>query len=238
MAIEPFLAMTGAEIAGKPEFPKKTAWMACHFSPYGPGLSNLPKFLPPGSLLMVDDATPIGPHDPEIILRQLHDCVVNLGCSGVLLDFQRPDRKAAASLAERLVTALPCPVAVSHFYADVCSCPVCLPPVPPSTAPEDHLAPWRGREIWLELALNGEEITVTEEGSAFMPLPNLPLSEEGFRDTELCCHYRCTQGEAEVKFLLWRAEEDLEDLLKQAENFGVTAAVGLFQEFRKSISCP
>ena len=60
MAIAPFLAMTAAEMQNSSQLPPKIAWMACHFSPYGLGLSNLPKELPSDSLLMVDDITP--PH--------------------------------------------------------------------------------------------------------------------------------------------------------------------------------
>ena len=52
MAIRPFLAMTAAEIQGTETLPPKTAWMACHFSPYSTGLSNLPKALPPGLSLI------------------------------------------------------------------------------------------------------------------------------------------------------------------------------------------
>ena len=89
MAIAPFLAMTAAEICACPVLPPKIAWMACHFSPYGLGLSNLPKTLPPGSLLMVDDITPPHKHDPALIGKQLHSCVEALQCSAVLLDFQR-----------------------------------------------------------------------------------------------------------------------------------------------------
>ena len=47
MAITPFLAMTAAEFRKKEDLPDKIAWMACHFSPYGLGLSNLPQRLPP-----------------------------------------------------------------------------------------------------------------------------------------------------------------------------------------------
>ena len=65
MAIAPFLAMTGAEMRNNSVLPDKIAWMACHFSPYGTGLSNLPKNLPAGSLLMVDDITPPHGHDPH-----------------------------------------------------------------------------------------------------------------------------------------------------------------------------
>ena len=52
MAMDVFLAMTAAEICGNRNLPANLGWMACHFSPYGTGLSNLPKQLPPSSLLI------------------------------------------------------------------------------------------------------------------------------------------------------------------------------------------
>jgi DNA-binding NarL/FixJ family response regulator len=69
--MEPFLAMTAAEIRNISVFPGKIAWMACHFSPFGLGLSNLPRALPVGSLLMVDDVTPPRRHDPVFIAEQI-----------------------------------------------------------------------------------------------------------------------------------------------------------------------
>ena len=71
MAMDVFLAMTAAEIYGNRNLPANIGWMACHFSPYGTGLSNLPKRLPASSLLIVDDITPIRGHDPPYILDQL-----------------------------------------------------------------------------------------------------------------------------------------------------------------------
>ena len=230
MAIVPFLAMTAAEIAAEREFPEKTAWMACHFSPYGPGLSNLPRRLPPGSLLVVDDATPIRNHDPEIILGQLRTCVDNLACRGILLDFQRPVEERTSSLADYLSANLPCPVAVSHFYAGNAS-PVFLPPVPPSVAPEDYFVPWQGREIWLEFAMDGEEITVTESGASFLSLPCVTPLETDFFDETLLCHYRQEVREEEIKFTLHRTAADVTWLLQEAKKYGVTTAVGLYQEF-------
>lgn len=230
MAIQPFLAMTAAEVFEKSVLPSKIAWMACHFSPYGTGLSNLPRALPPGSLLMVDDITPIHGHDPQAILEQLSACAERRSCSGILLDFQRPDVEETAALVEVLTHALPCPVAVSHWYADAGSFPVFLPPVPPSEPPESYFAPWQGREIWLELALDAMEITVTEEGSAFTPLPSSSGSEMEFYDEALFCHYHCTVREDAVRFTLRRTGIDLEGLLAEAEQFGVTKAIGLYQE--------
>ena len=47
MAISIYLAASPAQISKMERFPEKLAWMACHFSPYGTGLSNLPASLPP-----------------------------------------------------------------------------------------------------------------------------------------------------------------------------------------------
>ena len=117
MAIRPFLAMTAAEIRGTEALPPKTAWMACHFSPYSTGLSNLPKALPPGSMVILDDITPIHGHDSETIAAQLRPRLDALKCSGVLLDFQRPGYEEAELLAGRLSEALPLPPwGVSALY--------------------------------------------------------------------------------------------------------------------------
>ena len=171
MAIRPFLAMTAAEIRGTETLLPKTAWMACHFSPYSTGLSNLPKALPPGSMVILDDITPIHRHDSETIAAQLRPRLDALKCSGVLLDFQRPGYEEAELLAERLSEALPCPVGVSALYGRGLNCPVFLPPAPLDVSLANYLAPWNSREIWLELALDGEIITLTPAGATTAPLP-------------------------------------------------------------------
>jgi len=233
MAIAPFLAMTAAEMRNNSVLPAKVAWMACHFSPYGTGLSNLPRELPPGSLLMVDDITPPRGHDPERIAQQLRACVEELHCGGVLLDFQRQGCEETQAIAKHLIQALPCPAAVSNQYADDLDCPVFLPPVPLSVAPEEYLLPWNSHEIWLELGSDGEYITLTEAGteSSMLPYPGSDLT--GFAEERLHCHYQIETNEKSTGFTLWRTKEDIEALLKKAENLGVAGTVGLYQEFQK-----
>ena len=92
MTIARYLAMTGAEMAGNAVFPDYAAWMACHFSPGGKGLSNLPKGLPPGSLLILDDSTPIQDHDPERIAAELGSCMERLNARGCCWIFSGPVR--------------------------------------------------------------------------------------------------------------------------------------------------
>lgn len=230
MAILRYLAMTAAEIRKKQDFPGRIGWMACHFSPYSTGLSNLPYSLPPASLLILNDYTPIQGHDPEVAAGQLRACVEALGCRGILLDFQRLGEEQAAAFVRHLVQVLPCPVGVSEGYADGLDCPVFSSPVPPSVPLSEHLAPWQGREIWLEQALDGEIITLAEKGAEVTPQPHAEVLADGFAEERLHCHYRIESAEDAVKFTLWRTREDLEDLLREAEAFGVTTAVGLYQE--------
>lgn len=230
MAIRPFLAMTAAEMRNISSPPGEIAWMACHFSPYGLGLSNLPGSLPPGSLLILNDRTPIHGHDPRLIAQQLGDCASRLNCYGVLLDFQRPEDKEIAALVKILAEALPCPVGVSELYAEGVDCPVFLPPVPPSVALESYLAPWQSREVWLEMALGGEVISLTEQGTEVTPLSCFEDDMDGFPEEKLHCHYRIQLEDQGVRFTLWRTQEDLEALLDEGERCGIGAAVGLYQE--------
>lgn len=230
MAIAPFLAMTAAEFCAAPTPPSKIAWMACHFSPYGLGLSNLPKELPPGSLLMVDDVTPPYRHDPAFIAEQLSMRADVLQCSGILLDFQRGGCSETQSMVKHLISALPYPVVVSECYAQDLDCPVILSPVPPSAPLEEYLLPWKGRKIWIELGLEGEILTLTESGCQVTPFPHPDLEVEGFRDEALYCHYSIQTEETSARFTLWRTQDDLMKLLEETESMGIKGVVGLYQE--------
>ena len=233
MAIQPFLAMTASEIRKGSDFPQKIAWMACHFSPYGLGLSNLPRALPPQSLILLDDITPIGKQDSEMITGQLMDRIEGLACSGVLLDFQREGCPETKALVHHLTQALPCPVIVSDCYAKDLPCPVFLPPVPPSVPLEKHISPWEDREIWLEIGLTGEVLTLTEQGCKTEPLPYPGNRSEGFAEKFLHCHYTIETTEKSAGFTLWRTEDDLISLLNEAEKLGISGSVGLHQELSR-----
>ncbi len=158
MPIAGYFALTAAEYQAAPPV-SPVAWMACHFSPYGTGLSNLPDVLPPGSLLMLNDRTPIQGHDPERIAAQLEAFWERQPCRGLVLDFQRPGCGESQALAAFLCRSCSVSVAVSSLYAQELDCPVFLPPVPLDVPAETWLAPWQGREIWLDLALEAQKLT-------------------------------------------------------------------------------
>lgn len=229
MALPLYLAMTAAEMEENTLFPPHLAYMACHFSPYGTGLSNIPKKLPPGSMLILNDRTPIHRHDSDWICEQLSDCIEALHCSSLLLDFQRQDCEETSTLAEKLIGSLSCPVGLSEGYAKAFSCPVLLPPPPLDVALDKYLLPWQGREIWLEAALEGLQITLTADGSKTVPIP-YPTFSDGFMDETLHCHYHTQTGADFAEFTLYRTREDLDALLSEAESLGVTTAIGLWQE--------
>ena len=227
MVLPLYLAQTAAEMAGNP-VSQNMAYMACHFAPGGKGLSNLPEILPSGALLILDDSTPMDAHEPEMILRQLCEVVQQYSCDALVLDFQRQDVPGQQELAQQLCGALSCPVGVSELYAKDLPCPVFLSPVPPDMPLGRHLAPWQGRELWLEAALDGITLTLTESGCTVAALPDVP--ENGLTDEKLHCRYTIETSEDAAVFHLWRTREDLAALLSEAQTAGVTKAIGLWQE--------
>ena len=227
MALPLYLAQTALEMAGNP-LTEGTAYLACHFSPGGQGLSNLPETLPTGAMLILDDSTPMDGHDRSLILKQLDQLISKLECQSLLLDFQRKDVPGQWDLAKLLAESLPCPVGVSELYAHGFPCPVFLPPVPPDKPLAEYLIPWQGREIWLEAALDGITLTLTESGCTVDPLWDFP--EDRLVDEKLYCHYSIETTNHSAVFHLWRTGADLGALLEEAKSQGVAKAIGLWQE--------
>ena len=235
MAIPRYLAMTAAEFWSAEALPEHVAWMACHSSSYGTGLSNLPEKLPPSSMIILNDRIPMQGHDPQQILAQMAQLVEAFCPSGVLLDFQRPEDAGTAAVAKLLAEHLPCPVGVTEGYAKELSCPVFYEP--PLVIPiTQALAPWAKREIWLDIAPAGGIITVTADASKFQT--GYPEFGENpvFTDEALCCRYQ-TQMEADsIQFYLRRDLEEIACLLDAGEKLGVTRAIGLYQQLGKCVA--
>lgn len=229
MGIPLYLSMTSSEFAHCGEFPAHAAWMACHFSSYGTGLTNLPTRLPKGTMLILNDRTPVHGHDPKQIRKMLADTVAALGCCAILLDMQQPNSPETQAIIRDVLT-LPCPVCVSDIYAKDFDCPVFLPPVPLTHTPDTYFAPWKGREIWLDVTMESAVFTVTENGCHSCLCE--PVVDFPFRDENLCCHYRAELQNDCVRFYLRRTKEDLYDLLAKSAAYGVTTGIGLWQELK------
>ena len=227
MALIRNFAMTPEEMETIRPLPAGSAWMSCHFS--DSGLCDLPRTLPEGSLLILDDSVPLHHQDPRKILSQLTETISACHCQALLLDLQRPGNRQVPELAELLQKGLPCPVGISEPYGKATSGPVFLPLLPAHRRLSDWLAPWKGREIWLEVGPAPEAARVTEKGTKFMIAPS-PLPVCPHRHESLLCHYGIQLKEKEILFTLLRTSEDLKDLTKEAESLGVTRTVGLYQE--------
>ncbi len=221
-----FLAQTSGEI--KKQLPEKLAYMALHFSPYGKGLSNIPGDLPKGSILLLDDSTSPTHHDPQLVVEQLKQLTTQLSPAAVLLDFQRPVTEELKAMAGYITKALPCPVGVTECYAKDLGCSVFLSPLPANKELTDYLKPWLNQGVYLEIAPDCIEITVTETGSEIRhiyPVQDLPLV-----DNRLHCHYQVEVSPNKAVFTICRHKEDLLSLVQEAESLGVLGCVGLYRE--------
>ena len=232
MALPLYLALTAAEFQKSSSLPEHSAWMACHYSPYGLGLSNCPKKLPENAMLILNDRIPWRGHDISAVVSQLAEIIGEEKCGSVLLDFQHPNVDAISNLIEEILKTLPCPVGVSHLYAENFPCPVFLPPLPLDIPLKDYTAPWLNREIWLEAALDGCMITLTPDGSCCTPIP-YPGKDSGHKDSTLHCHYTMETASEKAEFTLFRTRDDLAELLEEAETRGITRGIGLWQELNK-----
>ncbi len=233
MEIPLFLAMTAAEFQGAEMLPAHPAWMACHFSLYETGISNVPRALPKGAMLMLNDRTPISGHDPKLVAQTLCNAATKLECECIALDFQRQNRQELTAVVDAVLGLARCPVGVSALYAGDFDCPVLLPPIPPHVWPADAVALWKGRELWLEVTTEGTEITVTAAGSQYTPLPHYRPDCNTHREPKLHCHYEISVSEDAVLFQLGRTGEDQTALLNALSSLGITHALGLWQEIKE-----
>lgn len=227
MDIKCYIAMIAAEFRTAEILPENSAWMACHFSCYGTGLTNLPAQLPKGAMIIVNDRTPPHGHDPERILDQLCQLAEATEPSCILLDLQRPEQVENKRIAEKLTGSLPCPVGVSALYANELDCPVFLDTPPPNKALDDWIKPWNGRDIWLEVAAETICATVTKDGcqisSACEPVPDI-----AYKDESLCSDYSVSILKDCATITIRRSAQQLFDLLSKTP--GITKAVGLYQQ--------
>ena len=93
-----YLAITAQEFTHFSGLSSTLCYMACHFSPGGEGLSNLPISLPSDTIICIDDSTPVTNHDPAVVTMQINDLVKTHRPCGILLDFQRPDNPRALDM--------------------------------------------------------------------------------------------------------------------------------------------
>ena len=223
------LAMTDAELQ-KVVPDCCIARMGCRFSLLDTDLSQVPQSLPKDAILILDDGVPIHGSDPEAVCQSLQQLAETLQPAGILLDFQRKGSPETEQMVKKILKCAPCPVLVSEAYASGKDCPVFLASPPLHKPLKAYLSPWSGREIWLEIAPETQEMFLTKDGCCITHLPEnnwtLPL-----HDDALHCHYAIKTGENWAKFVLSRDFEDLRSLAEEAHCLGVKGTIGLYQIF-------
>ena len=235
MVLPLYLAMTAAEISGSIPIPDYCAYMACQFSPYTEGLTNLPESMPEETMLVLNDRMPYPGHSADLVVHQLQRLVDQWNCESILLDFQRPPDPESMWLARKIADSLLVPVAATEGFARDLSCPVLLSPAPLHVPLPEYLQPWHGREIWLEAGFSQEEIIISKTGAKITNrFPPDGLSG-GFFDKELCCHYQIKQETARTIFTLFDTPTSLREKLELAHSLGVVRAVGIYQELGYSL---
>lgn len=226
MALPVYLALTEAEFRLPTRKPARLAWMGIRFTENGT-LVGFPEVFPAGGILTVNDSSPLPEKCPPEAIKILQQWVEQFRPSAVLMDMQRSG--AAPEVLKALASSLPCPVAVSAPYAHVLSGPVLLPPVPLYRDPEKFLAPWAGREIWLEISPLGQVVRLTKTGRDIRFAPVSPVQKE-FPGP--CSRYTIRKGPDFIEFRFRRTSEGTAALFATAEKHGVTRLFGLYLEYR------
>ncbi len=230
MPIPLYLAMTAAEFLHCTAPPRQIGWMACHFSSYGTGLSNLPTQLPEGSLLILNDRTPVCGHDPQRIADEISKTAESLGCSGILLDLQRPGNAQTRDIVKVIGRSTPCPVGVSQDYWDESlHCAVFLAPPPLHIPLSEYLSPWQQQTVWLEVAMDTADYILTETGCNILTSHADPDTLP-HRDAHAFCRYGITVEADSIRFTLHRGKSELELLQRSAQS--ISLLIGLYQEWK------
>lgn len=228
MDLSIYPAFAGAELEAMLRYTGKTAWLGCHLSAYGNGITPLPAALKHCDLLVLTDEMPPDGHDPKEVASELWSQAKTLGCERILLDFQRPPSEESMQIIHCVLEKAFVPVGVTPKHAQQLSCPVFLPPPPLWTPLEEAISPWTGREVWLEIAPESGCVTLTKDGSSYAPSETKP--DYPFTDHRLCLSYKTEVYANKASVFLHRGISNLPCWLKQADTLGIRAAVGLYQQ--------
>ena len=230
MGLQFYLAMDPSEIQRKLPDTGSIAWFSCQFSPDGEDLSNLPRTLPEGSALILDDGYLCRQLNTRSICRSLGLVAERLRLRAVVLDFQRPYIPLLGKLAHMLEQRLPCPLVAPKAYAVHTRGPVLLASIPLDVRPESWIGASQ-RPVWLELDNRCTRLALTPQGLQRSFAEGVIPQGNDFTSRELFCHYQIKAGSVPT-FTLYRTGEDLTALLEKLELLGVEAAIGLYQELK------
>lgn len=230
MDFQCYIAMTAAEYSIAEKLPENIAWMACHFSCYGTGLSNFPPALAENSMIIINDILPPSAHDPEEIADQLRHLKESCHFSSILLDFQRERTSKSEIIAKHICRSLDCPVGVCENYADCGNGTIFINMPKPHHALSDILSQWNGYEIWLEAAIETEMAVIRKDNCQLSSTHYIEPDETYLTSTALQNRYKLDVLENHIELTYTRDIHQLKLLLKEAKDAGVMRAIGLYQQ--------
>lgn len=223
-----YLAFTGAESAEMTAYPGKKAWFGCRFSSHSSGLTiHEPPQNKCDALILTDETPPNG-HDPDQVSHALAKAALRMECQAIILDFQRAPTQESQALVKTILKSAPCAVIISAAHSSETDNPILLNPPPLWMPLAEAIAPWKGRDIWLEIGPESGTVSLKEEGSTYSPCDTAGYFP--FRDDALHLSYRIERLEGSLRFLLQRTANDLPAFLTEAKALGVTGVIGLYQE--------
>jgi hypothetical protein len=206
--------------------------MACHFSPYGLGLSNLPRQLPEGAVILVSDRIPPGGHDAGVVVSQLEELAQQFHPKAIVLDLERTGDDFCAELAAKCDSISGTETVVAAAYAEGLQCSVFLGAAQLWTPAEQWLRPWSGRRIWAECVLQRALVRITEDGAVYRELPWEPPRQEVLADGQQAVVYGVREQADAVEVMLWRGKEQLALWMEKLEKLGVEHFLGLYQQLK------
>ena len=230
MDIKRYIAMTRSEFSSFRSSECLPAWMACHFSPYGIGISNLPDVLPEASMIILNDIIPPYEHDPDIIANQLNELASKAKTNTFLLDFQREKNRKTEAIVKELTNKLNGKVGVTEAYAENTTCAVFLTCPLPYQPLSKKISRWDGRDLWLELAVETSIVHISTSGSKITHVNKSILNAKDSYDNVLKSRYLTEINEKQAMITIERNPETLYLLEQEAASYDIELTIGLYQQ--------
>lgn len=234
MSIPLYLAMTAADFFRCAEIPPHIAWMSLHFSPSGPGLSNLPGVLPQGSMVILDDQIPWNGHSHQQVCKELRGLLQTRKLNSLLLDFERPPKPETLALSQMILSLckeIGCSIGLPKAYRTTGEGALFLPPHPSHLSPDK--LPAEGAEVWLEAAPGGLTADILPDRVLLEEGPPLPLSGVPvFMNPALHCCYTSVPTSQGIRVRLFDTKRTMEAKAAIWERLGVTRLIGLYGLWR------
>lgn len=226
MGIGPYHLMSPGEIHKFSPSAPVAVLLCC--APFSPGLLIGPSRLPKGSVAVFTDRVTPTFHQSGRIAGELKALMKTLHSPALILDWTG---ELSPWLEELLKQLCGVQLVLPPHLAGKEDSAVLVPSVVEKSL-EDLLAPWNGRQIWLDMVSSAAQLTLTRNGCEVVPW-QASIREGDLYDETLCCQYRVETAQEEARFYLYETQQTRMKKLEKARSLGVAGAIGLWKDFKK-----